>query len=268
LHGTILLFLSLRGKLEEEGGSLVTESEWLTCTNPVSMLVFLGERASERKLRLFACLAARRHWSILEHPSSRTAIEAGEHWANGQIDDTERAAVAEAATQCRTADLVADFRSGRTYDLLSPEGNRLSALRCATAAATAVLNPDAWTAADLASADSIAASAILARSSALGMGADELSAGELAEAARKAAEVECAGLLRHVIGNPFSPIAVPAACPAAVGQLAIALSHGEPVIFALHDALLDAGHPELAEHFRTTDHPPGCWVLDALLGRT
>jgi hypothetical protein len=41
---------------------------------------------------------------------------------------------------------------------------------------------------------------------------------------------------------------------------------GEDRSFALHDALLEAGHAELADHFRAKDHPKGCWVLDLILG--
>jgi hypothetical protein len=33
----------------------VTEPEWLGCTDPQTMLDFLREKASDRKLRLFAC---------------------------------------------------------------------------------------------------------------------------------------------------------------------------------------------------------------------
>ena len=33
----------------------MTETEWLTCTDAQKMLEFLGAKASERKLRLFAC---------------------------------------------------------------------------------------------------------------------------------------------------------------------------------------------------------------------
>jgi biotin carboxyl carrier protein len=36
----------------------MTESEWLACIDPTPMLVFLWGKASERKLRLFACAAA------------------------------------------------------------------------------------------------------------------------------------------------------------------------------------------------------------------
>jgi len=55
--------------------------------------------------------------------------------------------------------------------------------------------------------------------------------------------------------------------PTTVIQLADALSNGQDCGFALHDALLDAGHSQLAEHFRQEQtHPKGCWVLDLLLG--
>jgi hypothetical protein len=42
------------------------------------------------------------------------------------------------------------------------------------------------------------------------------------------------------------------------------------VVGPLHDALLDAGLAELAEHFAAGEegHPKGCWALDALTGRT
>jgi len=41
---------------------------------------------------------------------------------------------------------------------------------------------------------------------------------------------------------------------------------GEDCSFALHDALLEAGRPELAEHFaKELWHPKGCSVVDLLL---
>jgi hypothetical protein len=51
-------------------------------------------------------------------------------------------------------------------------------------------------------------------------------------------------------------------------QLAESLYAGQDCSFALHDALLEAGHAELAEHFREeTSHPKGCWVVDLILGK-
>ena len=76
-------------------------------------------------------------------------------------------------------------------------------------------------------------------------------------------------LLRHIIGNPFRPYPAPASVPEAVLQLADALYNGEDCGFALHDALLETGHPDLADHFRQEQHhPKGCWVLDLILDKS
>lgn len=74
------------------------------------------------------------------------------------------------------------------------------------------------------------------------------------------------GLLREFV-NPFihHPGRFGSSC---VIQVATSLYAGDPCHFALHDALLDAGHAELAEHFREPYHPKGCWALDLLLGKS
>lgn len=76
-----------------------------------------------------------------------------------------------------------------------------------------------------------------------------------------------AELLRHIVGNPFRPYPAPPHWPAAVTDLAAALYNGSDCTFALHDALLEAGHAELAEHFREREHPKGCWAMDVILGK-
>jgi hypothetical protein len=91
-------------------------------------------------------------------------------------------------------------------------------------------------------------------------------------AARKSAlrieERKQAALLRHIIGNPFAPLPSKHGLPAVVTQLADALYQGSDCAYALHDALLEAGHPELARHFREEAwHPKGCAWLDAILGK-
>ncbi len=52
--------------------------------------------------------------------------------------------------------------------------------------------------------------------------------------------------------------------PANVLELAKSLRGGADCAFALHDALLEAGLAELAEHFQFREHPPTCWALNAL----
>ena len=78
---------------------------------------------------------------------------------------------------------------------------------------------------------------------------------------RTAARTDQVALVRHIIGNPFHPYPAPSSWPTSIVQLADALYNGQDCGFALHDALLEAGHPELAEHFQKEAwHPKGCWV--------
>jgi hypothetical protein len=75
-------------------------------------------------------------------------------------------------------------------------------------------------------------------------------------------------MLRHLVGDPFHPYAAPHSWPPLVADLAQQLYDGADVRLILHDALLDAGHADLAEHFRQEAvHPKGCWVLDLVLQR-
>ena len=77
-----------------------------------------------------------------------------------------------------------------------------------------------------------------------------------------------AEMVRHIAGNPFRSHPSPPSWPSTVVQLAESLYAGEDCAFALHDALLEAGHAELAEHFRQESwHPKGCWVVDLILGK-
>jgi hypothetical protein len=70
------------------------------------------------------------------------------------------------------------------------------------------------------------------------------------------------------IGYPFQAYPAPATWPSLIVDLAQQLYDGANVRLILHDALLDAGHAELAEHFqREESHPRGCWALDLLLAK-
>lgn len=88
---------------------------------------------------------------------------------------------------------------------------------------------------------------------------------EVASAIRKGLE---AGWTPQKPGRQFSlaveTIGIPEELNPALLELARALKSGEGCTFALHDSLLEAGYPHLAEHFRTY---PDQWVLDLILKR-
>jgi hypothetical protein len=78
-----------------------------------------------------------------------------------------------------------------------------------------------------------------------------------------------AELVRHIAGNPYRLQEAVGSWPATVVELAEALYMGEDYAFALHDALLEAGQVEVAEHFgQGAHHPRGCWAVDLILGKT
>src|SRR5438445_2790557 len=77
----------------------MTEAEWLAATDPGPMLDFLcaSGKASERKLRLFACACVRRVWHLLGDHRSRKAVEVAESLADGVPVPQEWLASARAA---------------------------------------------------------------------------------------------------------------------------------------------------------------------------
>ena len=67
----------------------MTEAEWLTCIDPRTMLEFLRGKASDRKLRLFACACCRRVPCVARDSGSRRVLEAAERFSDGLISVDE-----------------------------------------------------------------------------------------------------------------------------------------------------------------------------------
>ena len=76
-----------------------------------------------------------------------------------------------------------------------------------------------------------------------------------------------ADLVRHMFGNPFHRFVKRKPFSSALRQLAERLYNGTASAMELRQALHDAGHDTLAQHFRRADHPKGCWALDLILGK-
>jgi hypothetical protein len=67
----------------------MTEEEWLNSTDPQKMLEFVTGKASDRKLRLFACACSLRI-SCSMSERGRDWLQLGERYAEGSLSNEER----------------------------------------------------------------------------------------------------------------------------------------------------------------------------------
>lgn len=217
----------------------MTEQEWLTCGDPIDMLlVSPGREADDRKVRLFLVGCCRRIWDDMT-PANRAAVEVAERFADG------------AATGDELRD--AEGRSALYRDVGDeeplPEDQPPSYWCDVTAWKATVRRPH------------------------LGVGDVCDAARRVAEdRSGEWEEIVQARLLRCVLGNPYRPAAV---SPSWLTPTVVSLAEGiyterafdrMPV---LADALEEAGcdNADLLAHCRGDDpHARGCWVIDRLLG--
>jgi hypothetical protein len=209
----------------------MTEQEWQECSDPSRMLDHLGTKITARRVWLLAACCCARIPHLM--PSDQNAIKVVERFIDGKVGEPD--------------------------------------LRAATAAcgdhAVISLCEEVLNAVDFEAIDR--AIGVMVRATDLRSYEASLHPRANAEAVRLAEQAEQCRLLRHIIGNPFRPYPAPPLWPSTVVQLAESLYAGQDCAFALHDALLEAGHAELAEHFREEKlHPKGCWVMDLVLGKS
>ncbi len=93
----------------------MSELEWVECTDPTPMLDFLKGRASDRKLRLFACACCRRVWDLMPNRRSRSAVEAGEQFADGLITVEQLRSVKDDCLDANWADDYSDESQAPTW---------------------------------------------------------------------------------------------------------------------------------------------------------
>lgn len=235
-----------------------TAEDWDRSESAVEMLKALRGRrrkVDRRALRLFSLAVCCRFRSVVTDPRCLAALEAAKRDALSPLDREARHAAKAPALQ---------------------------AVRLLRGCSIAALEDDAeyWRGAVMVEAsmacvyilDAVPLAGALQVSSQIA----EAAAWELVRVfhgdgwgeARDAEQRFQANLLRHIVGNPFRSFPAPPVLPTAVVQLAAALEAGEPVVFALRDALLEAGQTDLAEHFDSDEpHPRGCWALDVIGGR-
>jgi hypothetical protein len=244
----------------------MTEAEWYSCTDPQKILEFLQRKASDRKLRLFACACCRHLSASLQVDAGFRAVVIAEKYTDGD------ATVGELDAACRAA-----------WDAASEAWRRSQAVvGDAARAAAAAANPDPV---ELPWAHRTAAW-VAARYSATFRGVTSAFAVHVdvvAATSRSAEERVQAGFLRDIAGNPFRIVTVDSNWlgwhDVTVSNLAQAIyderelpsGHLDNSTMAvLADALVDAGcHDEdILKHCREpADHVRGCWVVDLLLAK-
>jgi hypothetical protein len=242
----------------------MTEAGWLACTGPGPMLEFLRGRASERKLRLFACGCCRRIVGLLP---IRVVLEVAERFADGLTEDWELAAARRAAQGI--------FPRPPNQDTSQvPRLSRWQVL--AGLSAHHAISPDVARAAH--EAARAAAAALSEQAAAQGHSASDQRAVDETERAAQA------HLLRDIFGGPWRPASVPLPVLAWNGGTVRRIAEGvyqerqlpagtlnTARLAVLADALEDAGcdNAELLGHLREPGpHVRGCWAVDLLLGKS
>jgi hypothetical protein len=221
----------------------MTPSWWPISNDPDRMLQSLRGRASDRKLRLYACACCRRIWDWLDDPRSRAAVQLAEQVADGAGPNS-------VAAQAAAAQAVADLHAYQT------------ALRYCYGAARSSLLPSAWEAAEECTSDLLLAAQG-------GLWAEyPMSQSNRAKTAR-----EQSRLLREIFGAFGRP---PSLHPAWLTKDVTALARriDKEQCFdrlpELADLLASPGcsDAELLSHCRNeVGHMRGCWAVDAVLQR-
>lgn len=226
----------------------MTEQEWLACTDPEKMLTFLWGKADKRKCLLFACACERRLWN--QPDCEREKVEVTECFADGKAT---------------AADLLSALQD------IGIDGVTLESITD--------MDPLAW--ARFGSRDSAEFAANVTERGRQENDAGDERAWHAAYAAEQAVQTT---LLRDIFGNPFRSASIDPVwlCwnDAIIVRLAQAVYHERILpagtlditrLLFLADALEEAGctDEQILRHLRSGgDHYRGCFVLDALLGKT
>jgi hypothetical protein len=223
----------------------MNEQQWRRCTSPEAMLHYLTDKASPRKLRLYAVGCCRRVWSQMRDDRCRYAVDQAQRFADGRVSAEDLAAAERAVAS--VARITGDINSPFAQPELSIGG-----------AAWAAARSSAW----LAAWDAAWNARRVARDHIPGTNWER--------------ERVCqAELLHDLFGNPFRPFAVDPAWRVYHDGVVVKMAR---VIYeedrfgdlpVLADALEEAGCADAAalEHCRgRAPHFRGCWVVDALLG--
>ena len=215
----------------------MTEVEWTACTNPMPMLLFLGDKATERKLRLYIWSCIRRVWPRFEQERYEQAMSAAIRFADGEASwkelETARVTIKDA------------------FHVVGVDRGARAALDAAPIASAFTVWPKLTT---------------VERA----IETAQMPDGRNHSMTEQNAQ---AYLVRDIFGNPFRPVTFdPAWRTTTVTSLAQAIYDERAFdrMPILADALEDAGctNGDILGHCRGGgEHVRGCWVVDLVLGK-
>jgi hypothetical protein len=224
----------------------MTESQWRNCTSPEAILNFLTDKASPRKLRLYAIGCCRRVWQLLNDERCWYAVDVAQRFVDGRATEADLFAAGQGvASLARVSN---DPSSRLAESMVSKGGAAWSATRM-----------PAWYAAWDAAWDA----RVVARD-------------ELRDTDWEKERAWQAAVLLDLFGNAFRRVSFDPAWlvrdDGAVYNLAQVIYEedrfGDLPILA--DALEEAGctSPEIFAHCRARQpHYRGCWVVDLILDK-
>jgi hypothetical protein len=247
----------------------MTEMEWLESSSPDDMLFFLGERASRRKRRLFACACVRRIWPLLCDDRLRLAIKVAERFADERVSAQNLKRARRVARRLR--------EEREAAERVRPTLMTLSA-RAAAQAVEALLEdePILTRPRDIRDAPDVVSATRTTRTAARAAEAQrEQDAPAPREPIRRLPTFDAVELVHEIFGNPLRPVTLDPNWLRWNDNLVPKMAQ---VIYRkrcfrnlpiLADALEESGcqDAELLSHCRVPiEHVRGCWVVDFLLG--
>jgi hypothetical protein len=267
----------------------MTEPEWLDCTDPMLILEYLPESATDRKLRLFAVACCRRIWHLLREAGSREAVAIAEQDAEGFIGRNEKEQASQDAAhafilQGAASDVVdPQLQSALGWFYDQAEATRyLEIYRAAYQTALANRPPDeaainaaayaAFAAHSAVSLPANLAAEFACGHAAIAMGFDTHPATDPGSGDPAELTEQCR-LLRDIFCNPFRSAAVdPSWLTPKVNRLTQTIYDDQVFdrMLELANALEEGGctNKEILQHCRQQGvHVRGCWVVDLLLGK-
>jgi biotin carboxyl carrier protein len=248
----------------------MTEAEWLACADPSPMLNFVQDKASKRKLLLFACACCRLIQARCPKDQNQQRIETLQRFADGLAAMEE----IEAATFRVRSPMI-----GRVYGQESPGSPPFVTVGSLVEPGSCVALIEAMKLFNeiFAGCDGVIAE-VLFRSGDVVEFDDALYRiipMPIVDGTGWRRKLRVA-LAQEVFGNPFRPIAVHSAVlawnSATVRRIAHGIynDHAFDRLPILADALEDAGcdNADILTHCRGLGpHVRGCWVIDLLLGK-